>query len=213
MQKMFQNAAEENVRSIKAYVTELKERVAKLQYQKQLLVCQLEANEAAGYEIENVEDLPPIQQDSLHLDIHESGTLRRLTWLQQHLAEIGNASPAPRVGNDPSVSLSNRELKREREFLAKRLKRLSEEEREALYIKWEVPLDGQQRRIQFINKLWRNPHDEKHVHESADIVARLVGLCESGKISKEMFELNFVLPSNKNPWMVGWNQITDLLHL
>lgn len=41
MQKMFQNAAEENVRSIRAYVTELKERVAKLQYQKQLLVCQV----------------------------------------------------------------------------------------------------------------------------------------------------------------------------
>lgn len=41
MQKMFQTAAEENVRSIKAYVTELKERVAKLQYQKQLLVCQV----------------------------------------------------------------------------------------------------------------------------------------------------------------------------
>lgn len=41
MQKMFQNAAEENVRSIREYVTELKERVAKLQYQKQLLVCQV----------------------------------------------------------------------------------------------------------------------------------------------------------------------------
>lgn len=40
MKRMFQNAAEENVRSIKTYVTELKERVAKLQYQKQLLVCQ-----------------------------------------------------------------------------------------------------------------------------------------------------------------------------
>lgn len=41
MQKMFKNAAEENIRSIRAYVTELKERVAKLQYQKQLLVCQV----------------------------------------------------------------------------------------------------------------------------------------------------------------------------
>lgn len=41
MQKMFENAVEENVRSIRAYVTELKERVAKLQYQKQLLVCQV----------------------------------------------------------------------------------------------------------------------------------------------------------------------------
>lgn len=41
MQKMFQEAAEENVRNIRSYVTELKERVAKLQYQKQLLVCQV----------------------------------------------------------------------------------------------------------------------------------------------------------------------------
>lgn len=41
MQEMFKNAAEENIRSIRAYVTELKERVAKLQYQKQLLVCQV----------------------------------------------------------------------------------------------------------------------------------------------------------------------------
>lgn len=41
MQRMFKTAAEENIRSIRAYVTELKERVAKLQYQKQLLVCQV----------------------------------------------------------------------------------------------------------------------------------------------------------------------------
>lgn len=41
MQRMFKNAAEDNIRSIRAYVTELKERVAKLQYQKQLLVCQV----------------------------------------------------------------------------------------------------------------------------------------------------------------------------
>lgn len=41
MQRMFKTAAEENIRSIRAYVIELKERVAKLQYQKQLLVCQV----------------------------------------------------------------------------------------------------------------------------------------------------------------------------
>lgn len=49
MQKMFQNAAEENVRSIRAYVTELKERVAKLQYQKQLLVCQVDFSTCLFY--------------------------------------------------------------------------------------------------------------------------------------------------------------------
>lgn len=41
IQKMFKNAAEENIRSFRVYVTELKELVAKLHYQKQLLVCQV----------------------------------------------------------------------------------------------------------------------------------------------------------------------------
>lgn len=44
MQRMFKNAAEQNIQNIRAYVTELKERVAKLQYQKQLLVCQVRAS-------------------------------------------------------------------------------------------------------------------------------------------------------------------------
>lgn len=44
MQRMFQKATEDNIQSIKTYVTELKERVAKLQYQKQLLVCQVRSS-------------------------------------------------------------------------------------------------------------------------------------------------------------------------
>ncbi|MCO5612995.1 hypothetical protein L7F22_067268 [Adiantum nelumboides] len=48
MQSMFKTAAEENINSIRAYVMELKERVAKLQYQKQLLVCQVLELEANG---------------------------------------------------------------------------------------------------------------------------------------------------------------------
>lgn len=105
-------------------------------------------------------------------------------------------------------------MKREREFLAKRLtSRLTPEERDSLYIKWDVPLDGKQRKMQFVNKLWTDPHDPKHVHESALIVAKLVGFCEGGNKSKEMFELNFVLPSDKRPWLMGWNHITNLLNL
>ncbi|KAK8599570.1 hypothetical protein V6N13_077489 [Hibiscus sabdariffa] len=246
MQKMFQNAAEENVRSIRAYVTELKERVAKLQYQKQLLVCQvleLEANEAAGYNVDDDESAvePEEPQVAWHITFREQRQqiielwdvcyvsiihrtqfyllfkgdpadqiymeveLRRLNWLQQHFAELGNASPAV-TGDEPTVSLSSsiRALKREREFLAKRLTtRLSFDERDALYIKWNVPLDGKHRRLQFINKLWTDPHDPKHIEESAQIVAKLVGFCESGNLSKEMFELNFALPADKKPWMAG----------
>ncbi|KAK8673932.1 hypothetical protein V6N13_112241 [Hibiscus sabdariffa] len=51
MERMFKDAKEENVRSIIAHVTELKQQVAKLQYQKQLLVCQvleLEETKEAG---------------------------------------------------------------------------------------------------------------------------------------------------------------------
>ncbi|XP_061953747.1 kinesin-like protein NACK1 [Populus nigra] len=257
MQKMFQNAAEENVRNIRAYVTELKERVAKLQYQKQLLVCQvleLEANEAAGYNIEEEEENINEQEEpqvSWHVTFREqrqliielwdvcyvsiihrtqfyllfSGDpadqiyieveLRRLTWLQKHLAELGNASPA-HFGDESTISLSSsiRALKREKEFLAKRLaSRLTTEERDALYIKWNVPLDGKQRRLQFVNKLWTDPHDVKHIQESADIVAKLVGFCEGGNMSKEMFELNFALPTDKRPWIMGWNPISNFLHL
>ncbi|KAL3716282.1 hypothetical protein ACJRO7_007962 [Eucalyptus globulus] len=255
MQQMFQNAAEENVRSIRSYVTELKERVAKLQYQKQLLVCQvleLEANEAAGHDLQddntNEPDQPQVpwsltfkeqRQQIIELwdvcfvsiihrtqfyllfkgdpadQIYMEVELRRLTWLQHHLAELGNASPA-HVGDEPIVSLSSsiRALKREREFLAKRLtSRLTAEEREALYIKWDVPLEGKQRKLQFVSKLWTDPHDPQHIQESAEIVAKLVGFSGGGNMSKEMFELNFAVPADKRPWMMGWNQISNLLNL
>lgn len=256
MKQMFENAAEENVRNIRAYVTELKERVAKLQYQKQLLVCQvleLEANEAAGHNIDdNEEDCEENEPEvSWHVTFREQRQqiielwdacfvsiihrsqfyllfkgdtadqiymeveLRRLTWLQQHLAENGNATPAP-GGDEPTISLSSsiKALRREREFLARRVStRLSCDEREAYYMKWGVPLEGKQRRLQFVSKLWRDPHDPLHVHESAEIVAKLVGFCEGGKASREMFELNFALPADKRTWVAGWNHISDLLHL
>lgn len=91
--------------------------------------------------------------------------------------------------------------------------RLTAEERQLLYIKWDVPLDGKQRKLQLVSKLWMDPHDAKHIHESAEIVANLVGFCEGGTVSKEMFELNFVIPENKKPWLLGWNPISNLLHL
>ncbi|KAF8085493.1 hypothetical protein N665_0665s0003 [Sinapis alba] len=266
MQQMFQNAAEENVRSIRAYVTELKERVAKLQYQKQLLVHQvleLENEGAGGYSVENeektieedeeqsqvawhitfIEERQQIielwhvchysiihrtqfyllfkgdQADQIYMEVE----LRRLTWLEQHLAEVGNATPArigngtpARNGDEPAVvslSSSIRALRREREFLARRINsRLTPEEREELYMKWDVPLEGKQRKLQFVNKLWTDPYDSRHVQESAEIVAKLVGFCESGNISKEMFELNFAMPSDKR-WNIGWDNISNLLHL
>ncbi|GLJ13875.1 hypothetical protein SUGI_0221700 [Cryptomeria japonica] len=256
MQNMFKTAAEENIQSIRAYVTELKERVAKLQYQKQLLVCQvLELEENADMEEgrsgeDEVEMDIPLQSPSTRRSffkeqqrklielwdlcqvsiihrtqffllfkgdetdqIYMEVELRRLTWMQNHFAELGNASPA-NTADDHVISLASsaRALKRERELLAKRMRsRFTAEERELLFAKWEVPLESKQRKLQLVQKLWTNPHCMQHIQESAEIVARLVGFCEPGNISKEMFELNFAPPSEQKPWL--WNPIAKILDL
>ncbi|XP_027065878.2 kinesin-like protein NACK2 [Coffea arabica] len=253
MEKMFKKATEEHIRSIRTYVTGLKERVAKLQYQKQLLVCQvleLEANEAASDGPDNIEEssiswqsmfeerrkqivmlwhlchVSIIHRTQFYLlfkgdpsdQIYMEVELRRLTWLEQHLADLGNASPAL-LGDDPAsfVSSSIKALKQEREYLAKRVStKLTPEEREMLYLKWNIPPEGKgktKRRLQLVNKLWMDPLNMQHIKESAEIVAKLVGFCETGEhVSKEMFELNFVSPCDKKTW-IGWNLISNLLHL
>ncbi|XP_042031676.1 kinesin-like protein NACK2 isoform X1 [Salvia splendens] len=255
MQRMFKQATEDNIQSIKSYIIELKERVAKLQYQKQLLVCQVleleEANEALTEdEAERVDISSPMPWNTVIFEekrkdlimlwhvchvsivhrtqfyllfkgdpcdqIYMEVELRRLTWLEQHLDDLGNASPAL-LGDDPasSVSSSIKALKQEREYLAKRVSsKLSVDEREMLYLKWEIPPEGKQRRrLQLVNKLWTDPLDMQHVKESTEVVAKLVGYCESSQpISKEMFALNFVPLSDKKTWM-GWNLISNLLHL
>ncbi|CAN7087039.1 unnamed protein product, partial [Brassica oleracea var. botrytis] len=94
-------------------------------------------------------------------------------------------------------------------FLARRINsRLTPKEREELYMKWDVPLEGKQRKLQFVKKLWTDPYDSRHMQESEEIVAKLVGFCESGK----MFELNFAMPSDKK-WNNVWDNIYNLLHL
>ncbi|KAE8675600.1 hypothetical protein F3Y22_tig00111659pilonHSYRG00196 [Hibiscus syriacus] len=164
-------------------------------------VLELEANEAAGHNLED--DKSEIEPEEPQLPCHN------------HFAELGNASPAL-VGDERAVSMSSsiRALKHKKEFLAERLtSRLSAEERDALYVNCNVPLVGKQSRLQFINNLWTDPHDAKNIEESAQIVAKLVGFSEGGNMSREMFKLNFALPADKNPWIMGWNQISNLLNL
>lgn len=106
-------------------------------------------------------------------------------------------------------------LKQEREYLVKRVSsKLNAEEREMLYMKWDIPPEGKQRRrLQLVNKLWSDPLNMQNARESAEVVAKLVGFCETGEhVSKEMFQLNFVSPSDKKTWL-GWNLISNLLHL
>ncbi|XVE53787.1 hypothetical protein DITRI_Ditri03aG0030200 [Diplodiscus trichospermus] len=200
MQKMFKNAVEENIRNSRAYIIELNEYVAKLQYQKQLLVLELEEAKEVG-----IKEIDSIRQSPMpwHQVFEDQRKQIVMLWhLCHHLVELGNASPAL-LGDEPIglVASSIKSLKQEREYLAKRVSsKLTVEERKMLYLKWEVPVVGKQRRLQLVNKLWTNPLNMQHVHES--IVAKLVGFCEFGEhVSKEMFELNFVNLFDKKSWM------------
>jgi centromeric protein E len=174
---MFHNAAEENVISIRAYVTELKERVAipkavalsgsdrlsctynqfavkkiccfttKICFLVILLqVLELESNEGKANDMEedseenagSLQDGPDswdrlfkeqmqhiiqlwdlchvsiIHRTQFYLlfrgdradQIYIEVEVRRLTWLQQHFAEVGDASPA--AGDDSTISLASR---------------------------------------------------------------------------------------------------------
>lgn len=262
MQSMFKTAAEENIRSIRAYVTELKERVAKLQYQKQLLVCQvleLEANGGIGEDndvdlVRIDEGTPPashsleswpslFQKQRMHIvelwdscqvsiihrsqfyllfkgdpadEVYLEVELRRLTWLQEHFAETDIVSPDVGALNEDECSYlaACRDLKREREQLAKRMRtRLTPEEREDVYERWGIPLDAKQRKMQVAYKVWTDIHDSGHIQDSAELVARIVGFWEPGRAaSKEMFQLAFAPPSSKKPWLVGWNSIINNLN-
>ncbi|MED6217979.1 hypothetical protein PIB30_022735 [Stylosanthes scabra] len=248
--KMFKSAVEENMKSFKVYVAELKELVAKLHYQKQLLICQvleLEVNESASEETDTTGGspvqwefvfeeqrqqitmlwhlchIPVVHRTQFYLllrgdpydQIYMEVELRRLTWLEQHLSELGNASPAL-LSDEPAdyVSASIRALRQEREYLAKRVNsKLTAQERELVYAEWEVPPGGKkQRRLEFINKLWSGPYNIHHVQESAQVVAKLIDFSVSDENSKDMFELNFASPYNKKTWG-GWNFVSNLLHL
>lgn len=88
--------------------------------------------------------------------------------------------------------VSLRALNREREMLGKRIQRkYPKRERENLFMKWGVELNTKQRSLQLARQLWKNNTDMYHIRESAELVAKLVGLVESGHGPKEMFELNF----------------------
>lgn len=109
---------------------------------------------------------------------------------------------------------SARSLKRERELLARQMRtRLSNEEREDLYRRWDVPLETKQRKLQLVHKIWIDPHNLDHIQASAQIVAKIVGIINPGSAAKEMFELNFAPPNHsERPSMFGWNGLTALLN-
>lgn len=110
---------------------------------------------------------------------------------------------------------SCRALRKEREQIAKRMRTsLTEEERQEMYQRWGVPLGAKQRKLQVAYRVWTDPHDQVHIQDSAELVARVMGFWNpKQEASKEMFELAFAPPSSKKPWLhVGWNNLLNNLN-
>ncbi|KAJ6739955.1 CENTROMERE PROTEIN E [Salix purpurea] len=134
--------------------------------------------------------------DSFYMEVES----RRISLLKNTLSR-GNSTIVH--GQVITSTSSKKALIQERQMLARHLqKRLTREERENLFLKWGIPLNGTNRRLQLVHRLWTKPTDMDHIIESATLVAKLVGFDEQEQALKEMFGLlNFTPthPSRRKP--------------
>ncbi|XP_076909195.1 kinesin-like protein KIN-7E isoform X2 [Bidens hawaiensis] len=133
--------------------------------------------------------------DSIYLEVER----RRLAFVKDMFARVNAAVDD---GQTITRSSTERALRREREMLTKQMyKKLTEQERESLFLRWGIALNTKYRRIQLANKLWSQVDDMEHVADSAVVVAKLVGLIsDPGHAPKEMFGLNLTTPQVKKSY-------------
>ncbi|XVF15873.1 hypothetical protein REPUB_Repub09cG0193700 [Reevesia pubescens] len=132
-------------------------------------------------------------KDYIYMEVEH----RRLSFLKAVFSHGNQTVENGRVLNPAS---SFKALRRERHMLSQRMrKRLTNVERENLFLKWGVGLNTKHRRLQLAHCLWIDSKDMDHIAESAAIVAKLVGFIDLEKTFEEMFGLNFIpgQPTNK----------------
>ncbi|XP_057806903.1 kinesin-like protein KIN-7J [Salvia miltiorrhiza] len=95
-------------------------------------------------------------------------------------------------GQRISLSSSAKTLRHERRMLSEQMmKKMSEREREKLFVGWGIGLNTKMRRLQLANLAWSKTGDINHINESAYLVAKLVGFLDPGQTpSKEVFGMN-----------------------
>ncbi|KAB2051546.1 hypothetical protein ES319_A12G062100v1 [Gossypium barbadense] len=122
---------------------------------------------------------------------------RRLSFLKSLFSHGNQMEVANEQVENPASSA--KALRRERHMLSQQMsKRLSNEERENLFIKWGIGLNTKHRRLQLAYCFWTDCKDMDHIAESAAIVAKLVGFVDPEKTFKEMFGLNFTSGQQSN---------------
>ncbi|KAL6583228.1 hypothetical protein OROMI_005306 [Orobanche minor] len=124
--------------------------------------------------------------DAIYLEVE----MRRMKFLKQKFSQ-GDRTTVN--GKRLTLTASEKALRDERRMLSQRMvKKLSEQERESLFLKWGIGLNTKLRRLQLAHRLWTRTDDMDHISDSAFLVAKLVGTVEPGQThNKEMFGLNF----------------------
>ncbi|KAI6668950.1 hypothetical protein NL676_003835 [Syzygium grande] len=139
--------------------------------------------------------------DSIYMEVE----LRRLLFLREKSAHCNQALEDGQTLTD---ALSSQDLRRERQMLAKKLKKkLTRKDREMLFQTLGIGLNTKHRCSQLAHKLWSDTEDMDHMAESAKIVAKLVGFVQPEEASKEMFGLNFA-PWRSSTKLRRWKSTT-----
>lgn len=142
------------------------------------------------------------QSDSVYMEVE----LRRLSFLKntpsratRYHISIYLLPICQRDGNRliilymTMITNSSQALSRERIMLSKKLlKKFSSMQRDGLFQKWGISLESKHRRVQLSRLLWTKTNDIDHIKNSAEIVAKLVGIVELNKTPKELFGLRFL---------------------
>lgn len=95
-------------------------------------------------------------------------------------------------GQRLTLTSSAKTLRQERQTLSELMqKKLSEKERDGLFVEWGIGLNTKRRRMQLANLVWSKSDDINHINESANLVAKLVGFLDPGQTPcKEVFGMN-----------------------
>ncbi|KAL9662017.1 hypothetical protein QQ045_026845 [Rhodiola kirilowii] len=137
--------------------------------------------------------------DSIYMEVE----LRRLHFLRNTFLRGGQT---PINGQALTLASSVKALFRERVMLSRRMeKKLSELDRENLYLKWGIQLNSKNRRLQLAQLLWTKTEDMDHITDSANLVAKLVKIIEPENGFKEMFGLNFTPTYSTKP-SLNWKR-------
>ncbi|KAK4485997.1 hypothetical protein RD792_008654 [Penstemon davidsonii] len=133
--------------------------------------------------------------DAIYLEVE----LRRMKYLKD---KFSRGEKTIVNGRQLSLASSTKALRHERQMLSKQMmKKLSEQERESLFLKWGIGLNTKLRRLQLAHQVWINNEDINHITDSAFLVAKLVGFIEPGQApNKEMFGLNFTPRSSTSTY-------------